>query len=165
MDYIIYIYGDMQIFADMFAALSALFNPISGTTNAFIDESGVERGVGTAVALASIFALMTNVVSYMSVGKFEPHNTTYGLAVYLVLWIPTVETVYVADLTTSAPSSSWVAIDDVPLGVATIGHALSNISRTLNASLQNDLSSGTVGGVAFSSVALKGHSYQLIRVF
>ncbi|GLQ71051.1 conjugal transfer protein TraG N-terminal domain-containing protein [Vibrio penaeicida] len=158
MDYIIYIYGDMQIFADMFAALSALFNPISGTTNAFIDESGVERGVGTAVALASIFALMTNVVSYMSVGKFEPHKATYGLAVYLVLWIPTVETVYVADLATSAPSSSWVAIDDVPLGVATIGHALSNISRTLNASLQNDLSSGTVGGVAFSSVALKGHS-------
>ncbi len=157
MDYIIYIYGDMQIFADMFAALSALFNPVSGGVNAFINDSASDRGVGTAVALAAIFALMTNVVSYMQMSKFEPHKATYGLMMYLVLWVPTVDTIYIADLATASPSSSWVAIDDVPIGIATIGHALSTISRTVNSSLQNDLSSGEIGGTTFNSTALKGH--------
>lgn len=157
MDYIIFIYGDMQIFADMFAALSALFNPVAGGVNAFINDSASDRGVGTAVALAAIFALTTNVVSYMQMSKFEPHKATYGLMMYLVLWVPTVDTIYIADLATTSPASSWVTIDDVPLGVATIGHALSNISRTINSSLQNDLSSGEIGGLAFNSTALKGH--------
>lgn len=157
MNYIIYIYGDMNIFADLFAALSALFNPIAGGANGFVNTAGGTRGVGTAVAVAAMFALMTNLTSYLQIGKLEPHKAIYGLAVYLVFWVPTVDTIYIADLNSAAPSSTWVAVDDVPIGLATIGFGLSNISRTMNGSLQNDLSTGSVGGLTFTSVAHRGH--------
>ena len=149
----IYTFGQIDTFVMVLEGLRSLFDPLQNQF--FISSDGL--GVGLAGTMAAILAMLGSFNSYQKTNQITAHGALLGLAVYALVAVPKVDTIWVEDLYTG----EQIAVVDLPIGIVTIGVVMSSFTKNMTELFQdayegNFIVTGTdfdseIGNVGFLS--------------
>jgi conjugal transfer mating pair stabilization protein TraG len=138
----LFVFGQLDMFKAVLAALAVMFDPTK--TQFFVSGDGV--GAGSAALLASILATLGFIGSYFTQLKYNGTGPVMALVVYAALVVPKVPNVWVTDIY----SGRTELVQNVPVGIAVMGFALSSISKGMIDIFEQEYSvPGSVGGQDF----------------
>ena len=148
----IFTFGQLDTFKAILEALSVMFDPTQ--SNFFVSSDGL--GAGMAALLASLLAILGLFGSYFAQSKFNGAGPLLGLVLYVGLCIPKIPNVWITDLYTGQTE----LVTDVPVGIATMGYAMSTISKGLIDQFEQEYSKpGMVGGEDFLGSLTAGNGF------
>ena len=153
MNLIIYTFGSPDTFRVVLEALAVLFDPT--TSSFFASNDGL--GAGSAALFAAILATLGLFSNYVQLNKVATHGPLLGLMLYAVLCIPKVDNVWISDLYTGRT----VLVQNVPVGIASIGFALSSITKGMIEQLETQYTvpGNVAGSVDFTSSMSSGNGF------
>jgi len=151
-DVMIFTFGQLDTFKAVLQAISSMFDP----TNSEFFVSGDGIGAGAGALLASLLAILGLFSNYFQQAKVNGAGPLLGLIVYAMLCVPKVENVWLNDLYTGRVE----LVQNVPLGIATLGYAMSNISKNMIDIFELEYSQpGIIGGDDYLSSMTDGNGF------
>ncbi|GAA5143249.1 conjugal transfer protein TraG N-terminal domain-containing protein [Thalassotalea piscium] len=148
----IFTFGQLQTFKAVLEALAAMFDP--NNTEFFISLGGL--GAGAGALLAGMLAILGLFGAYLSQAKVNGSGPIVSLLIYVVVCVPKVPNVWLTDLYTGQTE----VVQNVPIGIATMGYAMSTISKQLIEVFEQEYSvPGIIGGKDYLSSMTNGNGF------
>lgn len=142
-DWTIITLGSPWLIAEVLWGISAMFSSTSWV------DSGHAFSLGSNLVVASLIALLGSLISGVVTQKFQPQQVVFSMLMFAILFAPKVDLVVVDDL-----SGESLVVDDVPLGIAVVGHVASVLSSNITDDYEQNL--GVVASNDHSAASAHG---------